>query len=272
MLRVRIVWTALIVLLLVGVPGCGSKEAPEPGVEPLLAPPVIGEAGVLRVGIDLRYPPFGGLDEGREAGLDVDVASAIAGELGLKLEIVEVDSAGAAAAFEAGTVDAVMSVPLDEQVVLDMSFAGFYATTGPALFASAEETVTPARLGTLRVAAQEGSAAYWELVYDYGEDRVTAFPTLREAFEAVSADEADVVAGDAFTCSYIARDFEGIVFHSQLAAPTQIGIAVPLDAKELSTALRGVLDGLATGGVLDTIRAKWVGDLPALEAPHEIDE
>lgn len=268
---VRIARMTAAVLLLAGVVACAPEEAPEPRVEPALEPPVIGEAGTLRVGIDLDHPPYGGLDEGRQAGLDIDVASAIAGELGLELEVVDVDHGDAATALKAGTVDAVMSVPLDEQVVLDMSFAGFYAASGPALFASSTETVTPVQLGTLRVAVQQGSAAHWKLAYDFGEDRLTVLPTLREAFEAVSAGDADVVAGDAFTSAYLARDFQGIVFHSQLGPASQLGVAVALEAVELSQALRAVLDGLATGGVMDTIRAKWIGELPELETVAETD-
>ena len=42
---------------------------------------------------------------------------------------------------------------------------------------------------------------------------------------------------------------------------------VKKDATELEAAVREVLDALAADGTLDTIRAKWLGDIPALDVP-----
>ncbi len=262
---------ALVALLALAVAGCGLAEEPEPEITPALEPPVIGEEGVLRVGVDLDHPPFGGVDKGREAGIDVDIASAIAKELGLEVELVEVEYGGGAAALDAGVVDIVMSATLTEETVVQMSFAGFYAASGPALFSSAETTVSPDSLGGLSIAVQEGSEAYWKLAYDLGEDRLTITETLREAFELLQVDEIDVVAGDAFVGAYMVRDFDAIAFSAQLAPATSLGVAVAPDATELSAAIRETLDALAAGGVLETIRAKWVGDLPALEGATDED-
>lgn len=270
MSRMRAAGIVLVALMVFSVTACAPGDAPEtePGVTPRVAPPVIGEAGVLRAGVNADYPPFAGVDRERRAGIDIDVASAIASELGLELELLEVELDAAAAALDAGQIDVMMAVPLTEEAVAGMSFAGFYAATGPALFASEEETVTPDRLGMVSIAVQEGSESYWRLVYDLGEDRLVATPTLREAFELLDAGEVDVVAGDAFVSAYLIRDFEGLRFSSQLAPATQIGVAVAPDATDLSAAVRDALDTLATGGVLDTIRAKWVGTLPDLETAN----
>ncbi len=263
-----IVLTALLVMTAVG---CTAAEEPQPDLTPALEPPVIGEEGVLRIGIDLEHPPFAGVDKGREAGIDVDIASAIARELGLEAEFVEVELGEGAAALDSGVADIVMSAMLTEETVVQMSFAGFYAASGPALFSSAETTVTPDRLGGLGIAVQDGSESYWKLAYELGEDRLTVTETLREAFGLLDADEVDVVAGDAFVGAYMMRDFDDIAFSAQLAPATSLGIAVGPDATELSAAVREALDTLAAGGVLDTVRTKWVGDLPILEVAVEED-
>lgn len=264
----RLMRTALVAALAVTLAvaaACTPAEEPEPGLEARVSPPAIGEEGVLRAGVDLGYPPYAGTDKGREAGIDVDVAAALASELGLVLEIVEVASEEASAALRAGDVDIVMSVPFTESAVLDVSFAGWYVASGPALFASEETSVTPGELGGLRVAVQEESESYWSLVYTLGEQALVVTDTLREAFEAYEAGEADVVAGDAFVCAYLARDFDDIGFGAQLEPATPIGIAVSTDATQLEVAVREALDTLATTGVLDTIRAKWVDELPRLD-------
>ena len=43
--------------------------------------------GRCSVGVDLAYPPFGGTDDGKQAGIDVDVASALAEQLGLTADV-----------------------------------------------------------------------------------------------------------------------------------------------------------------------------------------
>lgn len=243
---------------------CAPAEQPDPGPQPRVSPPVIGEAGVLRVGIDFSHPPYAGRDEGREAGIDVDVASALASELALEPRFIEVAPEDAAAALQRREVDIVMSVPFTDDAVLGATFAGWYTESGPVLFASEETSVTPEELGGKRIAVQQGSAAYWSLVYEFGEEGLVVTETLRGAFEALRAGDADVVAGDALVSAYIARGFEGVRFAAQLEPATPIGIVVAPEATELEPVIREALDSLAAGGVLDTIRAKWVYDLPPL--------
>lgn len=261
----RIALIALLALTLATTAACSTSAEPEPGPPPKVAPPVIGQEGVLRVGVDLSYPPYGGVDKEREAGIDIDVASAIASALNLDLQLVRVAAEDASAALKNGSVDMVMSVPFTEDAVMGATFAGWYVESGPALFASQDASVTPADLGKLRIAAQKGSAAYWQLTYALGDDGVISAETLREAFDALEAGDVDVVAGDALVGAYLARDFEGIGFASQLAPATPVGIVVATDAADLESEIRQTLDSLATGGVLDAIRAKWVDGLPALE-------
>jgi polar amino acid transport system substrate-binding protein len=268
----RIALTVVLAVTMVGAAACTPTEEPEPGPEPKVAPPVIGEEGVLRVGVDLSYPPYGGTDKGREAGIDIDVAAALAGELALELELVEVASEEASAALQAGDVDIVMSVPFTESAVMGATFAGWYIESGPALFASEETSVTPDDIAGKRIAVQESSESYWILAYSLGEEALLGTETLRQAFEAVDAGEADVIAGDALVGAYLSRDFDGIAFASQLESATPIGIVVATDATELEGVVRDALDTLATGGVLDTIRAKWVDDLPPLEIVADEEE
>jgi len=275
--RLRQVFAVAIVVASLAVTGCTQAPEEGPALTPIIAPPAIAEEGVLRAGVDLEYPPFGGRDLGREAGIDVDVASAIAAELGLELELVDVKPSELATALAGGGIDIAMSVPFNEASMGAMSLAGSYYADGPAFFTavestgsaettrSVEETITLAGLAGKVVGAQEGSPAYWTLEYELGEGAATSFTTLREALDALEDGEVDVVAGDAFVAAYIARDTPSIVFAGQLSPATSYGVGVGLEATELEEAVRTTLDTLASRGVLDTIRTKWVGQLPRLE-------
>lgn len=268
----RLMAFALALALLVAVGGC-KKKAEEPTLEPTVKPPVIGTAGTLKAGVDLDYPPFAGEDNGEKVGIDVDVAAAIAEQLGLKLELVDVKPASLASALNSGKIDIALGATAITDVALaDVSSAGSYLVDGPGIFAQVAEgsevtTVTPDQLPGKRVAAQQGSPAFWALESDFGDGFTKQYATLKEAFDALKAGEVDYVVGDAAVGAYISRDFAGVRFVGQYDDAAPLGVAVKKDATDLESKVREVLDALAAGGTLDTIRSKWLGDLPVLAVP-----
>jgi polar amino acid transport system substrate-binding protein len=274
----RLVVALLLVALVLGlagaVTGC-KKKAEEPTLTPLVSPPVIGTAGVLRAGIDLSYPPFGGVDDGVQAGIDVDVAAAVAERLGLKLEIVDLKPNEIPVAINEGTIDVGFgAISIPDAVVADVSTAGSYVVDGPAIFSleasgAAETTLTASDIVGKRVGVQKESPSFWTLESDYGEGFAMSFATVREAFDALKGGELDLVIGDAAVGSYIARDYEGIRLAGQFEPAKPLGVLVEKDAIDLETQVRTVLDTLASEGVLDAIRTKWLGNMPELEVATE---
>lgn len=257
----------LVVALMSGcvqpIPGAAPPAAPK------IAPPAIKQPGVLRVGVDLSYPPFAGVEDGRQAGLDLDTASALAGRLGLKAEFVDVKASQIATALANGDIDVAMSAPFSADVLSRATIAGTYVTDGPALFttkpaSSGEASQGVSGLTGVQIGAQQGSEAYWRLVDELGEGSVVAFPTLREAFTALSQGQVQYVGADALVGAYIARDLAGVRYVGAISPAHLLGIAVLADNSKLSDAVRKSLDSLAADGALDTIRATWVGALPHL--------
>lgn len=259
-----------VLMVAAAVSGCAKKQQEPAALQPKIAPPAIGEPGVLRAGVDFSTPPFAGEDAGRQAGLDIDVAAALAERLGLKLQIAEVKPDKAAEALKADQVDVVMSVPLSEKALAGTTLGGTYIEDGPVLFAKtdASATVEPTLgvkdLDGRKVAVQKNSAAYWTLSEQFGPDALIVKPTLRDAFDAAKKGEAEFVAGDAIVGSYLARDFEGYQIVGTVSPATLLGVAVLPDNSELADAVRGSLDTLSADGVLDAIRGKWVGKMPKL--------
>lgn len=259
---------ALAFALLASVACTPKQQAPE-RIQPKIIPPDIRTAGTLRAGVDLSYPPFAGVEGGRDAGIDVDVASALAGRLGLQVEFVDVKASGIASALAQGDADVVLSSPFSADVLARATIAGTYLSDGPALFAapsvgSAATTASVVASDSATIGAQQGSEAYWLLVAARGSDHVTAYPTLREAFDAMGRGDVACVGADALVGAYIARDSRGVRFVGPLASAHLLGVAVAADNSKLADAIRSTLDGLAADGVLDTIRATWVGTLPKL--------
>jgi len=255
--------------------GC-SPAAPDK-LEPKVAPPAVKEAGTLRVGVDLSYPPFGGSDAGKQAGIDLDVASALAGKLGLTAKFVDVKPSEAATALAAGTADVVLSVPYSQESLSRTTLAGSYISDGPALFiategtAAVEPSMTLDTLPAIKIGAQEGSAAWWKLQSEFGAESLVGYPTIREALNGVRTGVVKVAAGDAIVAGYIIRDMPTVHLAGQIEPAVPLGAAVALDNVTLGDAVRAGLDGLAADGVLNAIRTKWVGSLPKLKLPESTE-
>lgn len=96
----RVVAALLMALTL----GLGLAEAQTP-----TALQRVRRTGVLRIGIDATYPPFGMAEGGDFSGFDVDIARAVARELGVRAELINASFDGVFPALQNGSFDAVVS-------------------------------------------------------------------------------------------------------------------------------------------------------------------
>lgn len=258
---------ALLVLVVASLAACGTPRVSADVAKPKVDPPAIAKTGVLSVGVDPSIPPFAGKVATQTAGLDVDVAAALAERLGLTLKLVPITPKDVPAALRDKRIDVSLgALPMTGDLLTDVSFVGSYASDGPALFSAQDETLTVGTLGSRKVGAQEDSLAFWRLETDLGTGYVKSYPTLRAAFEAMQKGEVDVVGGDALVGAYLARDFDGAHFAGMIRPATPLGVAVAPDATQLETVVRQALDDMSAQGVLDAIQRKWAGDLPALSS------
>ena len=79
---------------------------------------------VLRVGMDLQYPPFETIDNRKPEGISVDIAFALGEYLGKKVEIVNTNFCALIPSLESGEVDVIissMSITEERARVVDFS-------------------------------------------------------------------------------------------------------------------------------------------------------
>jgi polar amino acid transport system substrate-binding protein len=85
---------------------------------------------VLRVGMDLKYPPFETVDlDNKPVGISVDIAYALGAYLGVQVEIVNTDFGSLIPALQSGEIDiaiASMSITTQRMEVVDFSDPYFY--------------------------------------------------------------------------------------------------------------------------------------------------
>ena len=112
-----------VCLLGLAVAGCGGKSNTQ------------GKGAVLRVGMDLSYPPFEMQDKaGQPDGVGVRLAEALAKHLGRPLKIVPMEFSGLIPALKTGNIDLILSsMTATEERAQSIDFSNPYAFTGLAL-------------------------------------------------------------------------------------------------------------------------------------------
>lgn len=271
MIRRRFVMAALgaalacMTLMLAGCSGSGSYQPELKSAE--VAPPVIGEEGTLRVGVNTENPPLAGMGSGKIIGIDVDIASAIADQLGLKISIVDVGSDPAAAIAD-GKVDVVMGI---DAANADSSYwvSPSYLPTGIAVFALNADAGIPTADSDATFAAQVSSKSAWAVSNEFGESALTPTDTLKDAFVALRDGTVKYVAADAIIGLYAAHGLDGgldVSIVSMLMKPSGYCMAVATDNADLQKAAGDVLASLAGNGTIDVIERKWLGTSVALDS------
>ena len=79
--------------------------------------------GTLRVGIDPTYPPFESVRDGQVVGYDVDLARAIAADLGVTLDVKALALDTLYDALAAGNVDVLVSAAADSPSLRDPAWS-----------------------------------------------------------------------------------------------------------------------------------------------------
>ena len=120
------------------------------------------EKGKLLMATNAAFPPYEmTTDNGGFEGIDVEIAQAIAGKLGLTLVIQDMDFDAALLAVQQGKSDIVMagvSVTNDRKLVMD--FSNSYATGVQVVIVKEGSDVTMDNLGEKMIGTQRGTTGY----------------------------------------------------------------------------------------------------------------
>ena len=252
--------------------GCsGSNNYQPPLKEASVAPPVIGEEGTLRVGVNTENPPLAGMGSGKIIGIDVDIAAALADELGLKVSIVDVGS-DAASAIAEGKVDVVMGIDA-ANAESDYWVSSSYLPTGIALFALSPDAGVPTPDSGATFAAQVSSKSAWAVSNEFGQDALTSTNSLSDAFAALQAGTVQYVAADAIIGLYAAHG-QGLDVSvvAMLMKPSGYCMAVSVENAELQQVAGDALANLVNNGTIDVIERKWLGASVALDGLQVIGD
>lgn len=266
---VAFIATVACLAALLGLSACQLQRNTE--VQSDLTPKVSESAtitpGVLTVGVNTNNSPYGGTDSNNQTvGVDVDVAAAIADELGLTMQIVDVGSSGRYA-LSNKQVD--VSMGLTKSGTGDtISYSEPYLTDGLSLFClssnkpvSIEDVAAQANAGTAKILVQAESAAASKVQELLGIDKIVAMPSLQAAFDALSKGEELYLVTDAVVGDYFAKNYDNVIRMGFLGADciTPMYAVTLASSSEISTGVNNALETISANGVMRVIAMKWLG-------------
>ena len=226
----------------------------------------------IRVGMDLRYPPFETVtNENEPEGISVDIANGFGEFLGRPTEIVNTGFSGLIPSLQSGEIDIViasMSITSARELVVDFTDAYFYfkiITLVNQNYATANnltEDTTLAELLLLNDARYAGIASQVSATIPTQNGKtVTEYIDLPTAIEAVASEQnsADILlmsASPVVNANKANPDTTMIVWAPWIASP--IGMAVNEGNSELLASANAFIDTFNDeDGMYDQLRANW---------------
>ncbi|WP_174734204.1 transporter substrate-binding domain-containing protein [Mesobacillus harenae] len=252
-------------VLLAGIlAACGSSENSSEGTGEQAGDAT--ETKVLTMGTSADYPPFEFVDttKGDEIiGFDIDLANAIADELGYEIEIKDMDFNGLIPAIQADQVDFVLAgmTPTAERKE-SVDFSDIYYTANHMIVSKKDsgiETVEDLEgktVGVQLTSIQEEKANEFAEEMDIKIETRNRISELVQELKTGRIDAAiieDIVAEGYFDNN---PDLGGFTLPDEEEAGS--AIAFPKDS-ELTEEFNTVLNGLLESGKVDELILKWFG-------------
>ena len=218
------------------------------------------EAGKLIMSTNAAFPPYEMVaDDGSFEGIDVEVAGAIAGKLGLELVVDDMDFDAALLAVQQNKSDIVMAgVTVTEDRQLIMNFSDSYATGVQVVIVKEGSDVTLDNLGEKMIGTQRGTTGYIYTSDDYGDDHVTAYDNGASAVQALQNGQVDCVVIDAAPAEAYVEANPGLTILDTEYVTENYAIGVNKDNAALLDAINGALAELTADGTLDAIVGKYI--------------
>lgn len=252
-----------------GTPSVAEARAKQAAsVSAQVSTPAIIKQGTLTVGLDTSSsaPMCVTSQDGTFQGYDVDMAYAIADELGLDVEFVSVTNVSQALGQ---TCDVVMGASASGSGAATV--VGAYAEDAVGFFHKGGEQVAAKQdLVGKTIGVQDGSTSQQLLKRSDLEARQESFKNLNDAFDALEQGIVDYVLCDAFSGAYLQSAYADIAFCGSFDVPSAVGVGVAATNTELQTVVKTAVDKVTSGGVAQIVRAKWLGGLSQLSDSSQV--
>ena len=230
----------LVSLLLVGVcalslAACGGKED-----------------DTLTMATNAEFPPYEYYENDEIVGIDVEIATAIAEELGMKLEVEDMAFDSVIPAVSSGKADiGVAGMTVDPDRLESVNFSDTYADASQVIIVKEDSAIAgPPDLEGKSIGVQLGTTGDTYSSENVKDAKVEQYSKGFEAVQALTQGKIDAVVIDSHTAKLKILD--------EPLTEEEYAIAIAKDNKELMEKINDALAKLEESGKLNEIMLKYI--------------
>ena len=240
-----------------------AEEAVAEAVEEAATVPTV-QPGKLIMGTNAAFPPYEFIsDEDGESivGIDAEIAGMVADELGLELEIEDMEFSSIISAVQAGKVDVGLAgMTVTEERLQNVNFSSSYATGVQVVIVPKADSKVASLddLANVTIGVQESTTGHIYCEDEFGAENVVAFSTGVLAVQALLNGDVDCVVIDNEPAKAFVAANEGLTILDTEYAVEEYAAAISKDNEALLAAFNEVLDAKIADGTVAAIVAKYI--------------
>lgn len=251
--------------------GCGNSDAPADAAGSADASGSdtmqLVTDGTLTIGTSAEYEPFEYMEDGEYKGFDLELAQAIADDLGLELKIENVDFDTIVPGVASGTkydmgIAAITATPEREK---EVGFTDSYYMDDQAIVTMADNTeitgdnyADALNAEGVKIAVQSGSTAEVFAKENFPNAELVPFKNATDCFAAVQSSQANaLVTNRSVAAQLVATSFSNEQVIKQISTGEEYAIAVNKDNTALLDALNDSIAKLTEDGTVDELMTKY---------------
>ncbi len=220
-----------------------------------------GADNTLTMGTNAAFPPYEFVDDdGDFAGIDIEIAKAVADKLGMELEIKDMAFESLIPAVENGSVDIVLAgMTVTDERKEAVNFTDTYATGIQVIIVKEDSTIASADdLEGKKIGVQTGTTGDAYCTDDYGQENVKQFDNGALAVAALVNGQVDCVIIDNEPAkNYVAAN-KGLKILDTEYVVEDYAAAISKDNDELLEKVNKAMKELKKDGTIDKIIEKYI--------------
>lgn len=246
-----------VALVVAAFAACGGAK--EPASE---------EKKTLIMATNAAFPPYEFKDGENFAGIDVEIATAIAEKLGMELQIMDVEFGTIVGGVQTGKFDMGMAgMTVTEDRLKSVNFTESYAKGVQSIIVkegSAIASVDDIKAdGSMKIGVQQDTTGD---IYSsdtpenggFNEENVVRFKTGADAVQALVSDKVDLVIIDNEPAKSFVASNEGLKILDTAYVEEDYAICVAKENTELLDSINGALAELTADGTVKNIIEKYI--------------
>ena len=213
----------------------------------------VQKAGKLTVATSPDFPPFESLEGGKVVGIEVDIMELIAKELGVELEIVQMDFDAVLMGIQTAKYDCGASgITVDADREKNMLFTTPYYNAAQVIVVKEGSPITgKADLSGKTVSVQTGTTAE-SGCQDEGI-AIQAFNANADAKSALTTGKVDAWVVDNLTALQMVEDGDGLVVLDEKMTEEPYAFAFAFGSEDLVAEINKILEKLISDGTIEDI-------------------